>query len=717
MNETILLKIGGMSCVRCSAAVENALKNSDGILSVDVSYSSGKAKIEYDPALITIKDISKIVKKAGYYVIEDRRAAHIKELKQTGISFIFCAILSLPFLFTMVLMFLAPEAELTHKLHHNGLWQMILSFPVQFIAGARFYRTAFHSLINKSPGMDLLVATGTTASWIYSCINYFTDKNHFYFESSVVVITLILLGKMLELRAKNKTSEAIEKLIDLTPKTATVIRNGKSLEVSVSEIEKNETVVIHPGQRIPVDGMVVDGESVIDESVLTGESLPVEKHIGDKVFGGTVNLSGALTITAESVGEDTVISGIVRMVEEAQSSKANIQRVADRVASIFVPAVILISLITFALNILVVKDLSAALTRSVAVLVIACPCSLGLATPTALMVGVGRGAGMGILIKNADVLERACKINNIVLDKTGTLTVGRPYVTSVLSDSYTDDEFIRLVASVEVMSEHPLSKAIVSYNSGELLPVADFKSFTGCGVSGIVNGREVLVGKYSWINEISPVYDSEKERTLILEARGETVLYVSVNRRFAGIISVADVIKDESAKTVETLKRMGVSVTMLTGDNRNTAAYIAGIAGIDDYVSDVMPSDKLRIVNDIRKGNRTVGFAGDGINDAPALAAADVGFAMGNGTDIAMESGDVVLLGSSISLLPYAIKLSRATMKKIKQNLFWAFFYNCIGIPLAAFGLLTPIIAGAAMAFSSVSVVSNSLMLKRVSLK
>lgn len=717
MSEIITIKIGGMSCVRCSAAVQNALMSQRGIISADVSYSSGKAKVEFDPELININILAKVIKKAGYYLIEDQREAHFKDFKRTKLLFVCCALISLPFLLTMVLMFAAPDLPLTHRLHHNGLWQLILSFPVQFIAGARFYKASVHSLINKSPGMDLLVATGTTASWVYSCFNLINGEPHFYFESSVVIITLILLGKMLELRAKNKTSEAIEKLIDLTPKTATVIRDGVQTQVNVTDIIIGETVIIHPGERVPIDGTVILGESATDESALTGESLPIEKSVGEKVFGGTVNLSGALTVVVESVGDDTVISGIVRLVEEAQSSKAGIQRIADKVASIFVPAVIVISVLTFSLNLLILKDLSIALTRAVAVLVIACPCSLGLATPTALMVGVGRGAVMGILIKNADSLEKACKIKNVVMDKTGTLTIGHPVVTSVISDNYSENELIRLAAAVEAMSEHPISKAIVSYHSGQLDIAENFKSITGCGVSGFIDGKTVMIGKYVWIGEKCIIPEKAVICASELENRGETVLYVCIDESYAGLISVADKIRDESVPTVEKLKSMGITVTMVTGDNRRSAGYISKIAGIDNCISEVMPEDKLNAVNEIRKKQGFVAFVGDGINDAPALAAADIGFALGSGTDIAMESGDIVLLGSSISLLPNAINLSRATMKKIKQNLFWAFFYNCVGIPLAAFGFLSPIIAGAAMAFSSVSVVSNSLLLKRVSLK
>lgn len=716
MTEKIVLRIGGMSCVRCSGAVHNALMSSPGVVSADISYALGRGEIEYDPALIDQKKMAKIIKKAGYSVVEDRASFNARELKRIKILFFGCAVLCVPFLLTMVLMFAAPNAKITLLLHHNGWWQLILSLPVQFVAGWRFYKAAVLSLINKSPGMDLLVATGTTASWIYSTVNLFIDRHEFYFESSVVIITLILLGKMLEMRAKTKTSEAIGKLMDLTPKTAVVIRDGVQIELNVSEIEKDEIVLVRPGERIPVDGRVISGSSATDESMLTGESMPVEKNESDKVWGGTVNLTGSLQIVAENIGSDTAIAGVIRMVEEAQSSKAHIQNVADKVAAVFVPVVMSVAVLTFVLTLVLIGELSVSLSRAVAVLVIACPCSLGLATPTALMVGIGRGAGMGILIKNADALEQSCRIGAMILDKTGTITEGRPSVTDIKSTVLSNNEVMRLAAAVESNSEHPLSRAIVAGYKGEFAEVTSFESISGCGVSGEVDGKLVKIGKLSWISENCPVPDDFVHHSHLLEQKGETSLFMSVNAEFAAVISVADRIRNVSAKAIAALKDMSIHTVMVTGDNRRTAKNIAEKAGVDDYIAEVMPEGKVNAVSDLRERYGIIAVAGDGINDAPALANADVGFALGSGTDIAMETGDIVLLGSSISLLPDAIKLSRATMRKIKQNLFWAFFYNTIGIPLAALGFLSPIIAGAAMAFSSVSVVSNSLLLKKTKL-
>lgn len=717
MIEKTVLKIGGMSCVRCSGAVHNALISSLGIISADINYTLGRGEIEYDPSVTDLKKIAKIIKKAGYTVIEDQSRFRERELKQTKILFIGCAIFSIPFLVTMVLMFVAPNAAVTHAFHHNGWWQLILSIPVQFIAGWRFYKAAVLSLVNRSPGMDLLVATGTTASWVYSTVNLLSGDNEFYFESSVVIITLILFGKMLEIRAKAKTSEAISKLMDLTPKTAVIIRGGEQITINASDIKKGDIVLVRPGERLPVDGIVVFGASAADESMLTGESMPVEKFLGDRVWGGTVNLSGAIQISAENVGADTAISGIIRLVEEAQSSKANIQNVADKVAAVFVPAVMSIAVVTFIISMVVIGGLAEALSRAVAVLVIACPCSLGLATPTALMVGIGRGASMGILIKNADALEQSCKIKAMILDKTGTITEGRPVVTSVKSHTHSENEVMRLAAAIESNSEHPLSRAIVSHYNQPIPEVESFESIAGCGVSGVTDGRAIQIGKRSWISKICDIPKDIIEYSEKRENDGETLLYMSTDGVFTAVISVADIIRESSHKAIASLKGMGISVIMVTGDNRRTAKSMAEKAGVDDFIAEVMPEGKVRAVFDLKNKHGVVAVAGDGINDAPAIASADVGFALGSGTDIAMETGDIILLGSSISLLPDAVKLSRATMRKIKQNLFWAFFYNTIGIPLAAFGLLSPIIAGAAMAFSSVSVVTNSLLLKTSKLK
>ncbi len=714
MSEKIIIRVGGMSCVRCSAAVEHALRALDGVSSVAVSYASGRAEVEYDPEKTNIKKMGKAIKSAGYEVIADPSEFRRREQKILLISFIISAIFAVPFLFMMVMMFAAPNSHITHFMHNAGWLQFALSLPVQFLVGFRFYRGAVLSLIHKSPGMDLLVATGTTAAWFFSLYNLITGKGDLYFESSVVIITLILLGKMLESRAKTRTSAAVSKLMDLTPKKATVIRGEKQVEVDVSEIVTGDTVLIRPGESVPVDGCVVGGTSSIDESMLTGESMPVDKKDGDKVFGGTVNLRGALTVRAEGVGDSTLLSEIIRMVESAQSTKAHIQNVADKVASIFVPTVMSIALLSFVLSLIFNVGVGDAVSRAVAVLVIACPCSLGLATPTALMVGIGRGAGMGILIKDADALEHACKIRAMMLDKTGTITEGKPAVTDFLVyGDVNENDARRFAAAAEQSSEHPLASALVAAYEGDIPTAADFESVTGFGIVAEVETRKIKIGKPSWFEDFSGDIKNDAEK---LEALGRTVLIMSVDGKTAALIAVADPIRESSPAAIRELRELGVHTVMVTGDNKSTANAVAAAVGIDEAVAEVLPDGKVKEVERLKNERGIVAAVGDGINDAPALAAADVSFAVGSGTDIAMETGAIVLMGKGITLLPSAIKLSRATMRKIKQNLFWAFFYNSIGIPLAAIGLLSPIIAGAAMAFSSVSVVTNSLLLKRTKL-
>ncbi len=703
-----------MSCVRCSAAVENALKSEKGVLSVSVSYSNGRAEVVYDDSVTDLKTLEKAIKKAGYTVIEDVRAARKREFRASLTMFVFSALLSLPFFLMMVLMFVAPESPMMHALH-NGWLQFALATPIQFVAGWRFYRGALNSLKNKSPSMDLLVALGTTASYVYSVYILFSGESVFYFESSAMIITLVLLGKMLEARARAKTSAAIEKLMDLAPKRATVLRNGREETIPAFRIIVGDIVIVRPGESVPADGIVIEGDSHVDESMLTGESMPVSKGVGDKVYGGTVNGNGSVRFRAESVGNETVLSGIIRLVEEAQSSKAHVQTAADKVSAVFVPAVTAISLITFAVTFFVTKNVSDSLDSAVAVLVIACPCSLGLATPTALMVGIGRGASMGILIKNADALERACKIKALVLDKTGTVTEGNPRATEmiVISDEFPDA--LRFAASAEARSEHPIASVIVAEFKGELSECSDFVSVTGCGVSAVVDGKTVLVGKPSWIESETSATLPEKVNEIAM--KGKTVVVCAIDKIPALAVAVSDPVRSDSKSSIERLKSLEIKTVLVTGDNESTAKNVAASVGIDEVVSNAMPEDKVLKLRELREEYSVVAMVGDGINDAPALTAADVGFAVGNGTDIAIESGDVVLVNGGVSAVSDAIALSRATMRKIKQNLFWAFFYNVIGIPLAAFGLLSPVIAGMAMAFSSVSVVTNSLLLKKTKLK
>lgn len=713
MADKVTMQIGGMTCVRCAAAVEHALKADDGVLNAQVSYANERAEVEYEPSRTNMRRLSKAVKKAGYTVVEDKAAFRKKESRRLTLLFVVSAVLSAPFALLMVLMFAAPDAHLTHQLH-NAWFQLILATPVQFIVGWRFYKGAFLSLKNRSPSMDVLVSLGTTAAWGYSVYSMITGGGHLYFESAALVITLVLLGKLLEARARTKTSAAIEMLMNLQPKTATLLQGGKEVTVDVTDIAEGDTVLVHPGESVPVDGQVLSGRSAVDESMLTGESLPVKKEEGASVFGGTVNGTGSLTVQAKGIGHESVLAGIIRLVEQAQSSKAPIQRLADRVSAIFVPVVVGVALLTLLLTIFILGDVETALSRAVAVLVIACPCSLGLATPTALMVGTGRAASMGVLIKSADALENACRIGTLLLDKTGTVTEGRPAVTDVLledgASADTEEECIRLAAAVETLSEHPLARAVTERYEGTPPKAEDFESLTGRGVRAVVEGRPVLLGSRRLMSEQGLVFTADAEA---LERDGKTVIFLAVDGKAAAIIAVADPVRGSSAQAIADLHRLGVRTVLVTGDNRQTAEAIAAQAGLDEVIAEVLPDGKVQVVEQQRQKGSVIAMAGDGINDAPALAAADVGFAMGSGTDIAMESGDVVLMSAGISAVPTAIRLSRATMRKIRQNLFWAFFYNCVGIPVAAIGLLSPVLAGAAMAFSSVSVVTNSMLLKR----
>lgn len=714
MTEKIRLNVGKMSCVRCSAAVERALKYTNGVVSAEVSYASARADIEYDSKITDIKKIRKAIEKAGYSVVDDAITANAKKLKAIKSKFTIALVLSLPFIVMMILMFAAPNADITHAMHHNGIWQLVLSIPVQFGIGLQFYKGAFHSLKNASPSMDVLVSLGTSAAWGYSLYNLIIGNHEFYFEGAVVVITLILFGKMLETNAKSKTSSAISMLMDLSPKEAIVRRDGKEITIEAALIEKGDIVIVKPGTNIPVDGVVISGESSVDESMLTGESMPVAKCAGEKVFGGTTNAVGALEIRAESVGSQTVLSEIVRLVDEAQSSRASIQNIADKVSAVFVPFVCAAAVLTLVLSLIFDVNVSESVSRAVSVLVIACPCSLGLATPTALMVGLGLGAQNGILIKNADTLEKACQINAVIFDKTGTITMGKPTLCDIHSaDGLDSESALKICASVEKYSEHPLAKAVVSAYNGDYHEVSDFCALSGIGVKANIGDDEIYIGKAD--NNLENNIDL-LEKGKIRTAEGKTVLYMYIGNRLSAVFSVSDTVREQSKDAVKTLKGSGIRTIMLTGDNELSAEKIGSTVGIDEVYANVMPQDKLKKVKQTHEKHGITAMVGDGINDAPALAQSDVGFAMGSGTDIAMESGDIVLVGANPMLVPKAITLSKKTMRKIKQNLFWAFFYNSIGIPLAALGFLSPVIAGAAMAFSSVSVVTNSLLLKRVKL-
>ncbi|WP_458306245.1 copper-translocating P-type ATPase [Gudongella ferriphila] len=596
----------------------------------------------------------------------------------------------------------------------NGYFQWALATPVQFLIGARFYKGAYKSLRGGGANMDVLIAMGTSAAYFYSVYNIFAGVHEYYFEASAVIITLILLGKTFEAVAKGKTSEAIKKLMGLQPKTARVLKDGEEKEIPIENLQIGDVIIVKPGERVPVDGVIVQGSSSLDESMITGESIPVDKGEGDQVVGATINKFGSFRFEAQKIGKDTVLSQIIKLVEDAQGSKAPVQRLADKISGIFVPVVIVIALITFlAFNF--IDSFNTGLINAVAILVIACPCALGLATPTAIMVGTGKGAENGILIKSGEHLERAHKMDSIIFDKTGTITKGKPDVTDIASFGEDRDEILRIAASVEKTSEHPLGEAIVKKAEEEGLALSEADSFSavpGKGLKAIFEGKDVLIGNRKLMLE-NHIDISDKEKDIEkLEREGKTAMLLSVAGKLAGIIAVADGIKETSHAAIKELQSMGLKVFMITGDNERTARAIGAQVGIDNILADVLPEDKATEVEKLKSQGMHVGMVGDGINDAPALAAADVGFAIGTGTDVAMEAADITLMRGDLGGIVTAMRLSHKTMKTIKQNLFWAFFYNTLGIPFAALGFLNPMVAGAAMAFSSVSVVSNSLRLR-----
>ncbi|HPV00867.1 MAG TPA: heavy metal translocating P-type ATPase [Clostridiales bacterium] len=726
MNVKETLKISGMSCAACAARIEKKLNALEGVQSAAVNLASEKAAVEFDSSKINVYDIIKAVESLGYSAeradepgADREKEQREKEIRRLRFELIISAVLTAPLLVSMLLM--AAGAEV--PVFHNEYLQLAVATPVQFIIGSRFYKNAYRALKAKSPNMDVLIAMGTTASYFFSIYNAFLaghghghGMKELYFETSAVIITLILLGKYLEAVAKGRTSEAIRKLMGLQAKTARVIRNGKEEDIPIEEVVPGDVIIVRPGEKIPVDGRILEGESAVDESMLTGESIPVEKKPGDHVVGATINRFGTFRFEATRVGKDTVLSQIIRMVEDAQGSKAPIQKIADRVSGIFVPVVLGIALVTLLVWCLAAGDLSNGIISAVSVLVIACPCALGLATPTAIMVGTGKGAEHGILIKSGEHLEMAYRLDAVVLDKTGTITNGQPEVTDVVSlGGMSRDEVIRLAAATEKGSEHPLGVAIYEYGKKQLAGVPDAEKFgavPGKGVRAVVEGREICIGTRMLMREAGIDTGSAEAVIAGLEDEGKTVMLMAADGRLEAVIAVADTLKENSKEAIEALKDMGIEVYMITGDNKRTAAAIARQAGIANVLAEVLPEHKAEEVEKLKKQGKKVAMAGDGINDAPALATADIGIAMGTGTDVAIEAADITLLRGDLMLIPAAIRLSRRTMRKIKQNLFWAFIYNIIGIPFAAFGLLNPMLAGGAMAFSSVSVVSNSLSLK-----
>lgn len=726
-TDKVKVSIGGMTCANCALRIERSLNKLPGVKAT-ANFATESAQVEYIPSLTSLDEIKKRIAGLGYqvYLPEESASDREQEAREAEIRrqqrlFLFSAALSLPLLTSMVAHFMQIAHPAVDFLM-NGWVQLVLATPVQFVAGWQFYVDSYYNLKNRSANMSVLVALGTSAAYVYSLVALFFPHlgiQGYYFETSAVLITLILLGKLLEARAKGRTSEAIKKLIGLQAKTARVVRDGQELDVPVEEVIVGDIIVVRPGERIPVDGIIIEGRSSVDESMLTGESMPVDKGEGDEVVGATINKYGTFRFRATKVGKDTVLAQIIRVVEEAQGSKAPIQRLADVVSGYFVPAVVSIALVSFVGWYLATGDMTRALLNMTAVLVIACPCALGLATPTAIMVGTGRGAENGILFKGGEHLERAHSLDAIVLDKTGTITKGEPEVTDLIPlGAWDPDELLQLVASAEKGSEHPLAQAIVAAAEAKgFLPssVTDFEAIPGHGIRARVGSAEILVGNRRLMQQHGIPLDDVEAVMERLEQEGKTAMLAAVDGKAAGIIAVADPVKPTSREAIRLLREMGLWVIMLTGDNRRTANAIARQIGLpeDDVIAEVLPEEKAKEVEKLQARGLTVGVVGDGINDAPALATADVGMAIGTGTDVAIEAADVTLMGGDLRGIVAAMRLSKATMAKIRQNLFWALIYNSIGIPFAAFGLLNPIIAGLAMAFSSVSVVTNSTLLKR----
>ncbi|MBO8177006.1 MAG: copper-translocating P-type ATPase [Bacillus sp. (in: Bacteria)] len=724
--EKVKLDIEGMTCAACATRIEKGLTRMEGVASANVNLAMNNAVVEYYEGITSEKDILEKIKKLGYigkvHHEEEPTAKRKEEVNRQQRRLILSILLSLPLLYTMVAHMPIDLGIPVPDIFMNPWIQLLLATPVQFYIGGTFYMGAIRALRNKSANMDVLIALGTSAAYFYSVFEAIkTIENrpytpHLYFETSAVLITLVLLGKYLEAMAKGRTTEAISKLMDLQAKEARVIRDGEEVHIPLEQVMVGDIILVKPGEKIPVDGTVLRGTSSVDESMITGESIPIDKKEGDSVIGATINKNGVLTIRAEKVGKDTALANIIKIVEEAQGSKAPIQRLADVISGIFVPIVVSIALVTFIIWYFEVTpgDFAKALEVAIAVLVIACPCALGLATPTSIMVGTGKGAEHGILFKGGEFLEGTHKINAVLLDKTGTVTKGTPEVTDVLEFQ---KGMLSYAVSAESVSEHPLAHAIVKYGKkqGTLMRSVDqFTAITGHGIEATIEGKQVLIGTRKLMKERNVNFSSYENDLLHLEQQGKTAMLVAIEHQIVGIIAVADTIKDSSKKAIVALKEMGMEVYMVTGDNRRTAEAIGKKVNVDKVFAEVLPEEKAKIVSELQQKGKYVAMVGDGINDAPALAKADIGMAIGTGTDVAIETADVTLVGGDLAHIPKAIELSRKTMKNIRQNLFWALFYNSIGIPVAAFGLLEPWVAGAAMAFSSVSVVTNALRLKRV---
>ncbi|AXI28828.1 copper-translocating P-type ATPase [Priestia megaterium] len=734
VNEKAEFAITGMTCAACSTRIEKGLNKLEGVTKASVNLALETASVEYSPSQIAPQDITQRVEKLGYGAKlkseekEEEQSYREKELSKQKGKFWFSFILSVPLLWAMVSHFTFTSfIPLPHMLM-NPWVQLALATPVQFVVGKQFYVGAFKALRNKSANMDVLVALGTSAAYFYSLYSSLKSLGssvhtaQLYYETSAILITLILLGKLFEANAKGRSSEAIKKMMGLQAKTAVVVRDGAEVKIPVEEVQKGEVIFIKPGEKVPVDGEIIEGQSAIDESMLTGESVPVDKNIGDKVIGATLNKNGFLKIKATNVGRETALAQIIKVVEEAQGSKAPIQRLADYISGIFVPIVVGIALLTFFVWYIWIApgEFAPALEKLIAVLVIACPCALGLATPTSIMAGSGRAAEFGILFKGGEHLEATHKIDTILLDKTGTVTNGTPELTDVrIAQGYEENELLQLVASAERLSEHPLAQALVAGIKNKGIDIQDplsFEAIPGYGVKATVQERELLVGTRKLMKQHKVNIDTALEEMTNLEREGKTAMLVALDGKYAGMLAVADTIKATSKEAVSRLKEMGLEVMMITGDNRQTAQAIAMQAGIEHVIAEVLPEGKAEEVKKLQQQGKKVAMVGDGINDAPALALADIGMAIGTGTDVAMEAADITLMRGDLMSIADAIEMSRKTLSNIKQNLFWAMGYNTLGIPIAAVGLLAPWVAGAAMAFSSVSVVLNALRLQRVRL-
>ena len=746
-TEKIVLAVGGMTCAACVTHIENALSDVDGVISAGVNLASERAGVEYIPGLAAVSDMRHAVEDAGYSLVgvggEQDETATPREVTALRRKLVFSLIVAGAI---MAMMFV----PIVHEVLPFSMDYLLLALatPVQFWAGRQFYHGAWGALKHRTSNMNTLIAVGTSVAFFYSGVVTLLDGilqlaefgAATYFDTSTAIIALVLLGKYLEARAKQRASSAIRSMMSLQPTTAQVLRGGKHQWVDIEDLQVGDSIVVRPGERIPVDGEVIEGASSIDESMLTGESVPVDKAPGDEVFGGTINTTGSITYRASKVGRDTLLSQIIRMIEEAQASKAPVQRLADTVSAYFVPAVIGVAALTFVFWLALgpAPSYVHAILTAVSVLIIACPCALGLATPAAIMVGTGKGAEFGILIRSAEALERANLVRTVALDKTGTLTMGEPSIASLVSNHLDADDLLRLAASVEFGSEHPLGRAIVNAAEDKGLamrPVEEFRALPGFGVSATLGGVDVLLGNLALMESEGIVLKGYEEHAVDMANRGSTPVAVARGGEVIGLIAIADTIRPGAQDAVSRLKRDGIEVIMLTGDNRRTAQEVARQIGIDRVVAEVLPGDKASEIRALQDGGNVVAMVGDGINDAPALAQADVSFAIGAGADVAAETADITIVGTDLNSISSAIRLSKATMRSIRQNLFWAFAYNVALIPVAAgvlyllfadggvpdalrpalgeYGFLNPILAAAAMAISSVTVLANSLRLRR----